>query len=175
MSERTMLSLDAIEDLSRRVLVASGTTAANAAPVGLSIRRAEADGVHSHGLFRLPTYAEHVRVGKVDGKAMPRLETVGPAGTRADAATGFAHPAITLGLGALVPQARVQGIAALAVINSYNCGASAITSRTSRSPVWSVSPSSTRRSRWRRGAARCRCSARIRWPSPFRARPACRW
>lgn len=122
MSERTMLSLDAIEDLSRRVLVASGTTAANAAPVGLSIRRAEADGVHSHGLFRLPTYAEHVRVGKVDGKAMPRLETVGPAGTRADAATGFAHPAITLGLGALVPQARAQGIAALAVINSYNCG-----------------------------------------------------
>lgn len=122
MTERAILSLDAVEALSHRVLVASGTSPANASPVALSIRRAEADGVHSHGLFRLPTYAEHVRVGKVDGKATPALESIGPAGTRVDAATGFAHPAIALGLGALVPQARAQGIAALAVTNSYNCG-----------------------------------------------------
>lgn len=122
MSEGTTMTLAAIEALSLRVLTASGTTAANAAPVARSIMRAEADGVHSHGLFRLPTYAEHVRAGKVDGAAAPRLEAVGPAGTRVDAATGFAHPAISLGIAALVPQARAQGIAALAVTNSYNCG-----------------------------------------------------
>ncbi len=122
MSDRTTMTLDAIEALSLRVLSASGTTAANAAPVARSIMRAEADGVHSHGLFRLPTYAEHVRAGKVDGAAVPRLEMVGPAGTRVDAATGFAHPAISLGIATLVPQARAQGIAALAVTNSYNCG-----------------------------------------------------
>ncbi|MBL8701354.1 MAG: Ldh family oxidoreductase [Alphaproteobacteria bacterium] len=122
MSERTTMTLAEIEALSARVLAASGTAPANAGPVARSIMRAEADGVHSHGLFRLPTYAEHVRVGKVDGAAVPRLETVGAAGTRVDAATGFAHPAISLGIASLATQARAQGIAGLAVTNSYNCG-----------------------------------------------------
>jgi (2R)-3-sulfolactate dehydrogenase (NADP+) len=39
-----------------------------------------------------------------------------------DAATGFAHPAIDLGFEELIPLARAQGIAALAIRNSYNCG-----------------------------------------------------
>jgi (2R)-3-sulfolactate dehydrogenase (NADP+) len=117
-----MLSLDDIEALSRRVLLASGTASAAADPVARSIRRAEADGIRSHGLFRLPTYAEHVRVGKVDGAAVPDLAVAGPGGLRVDARTGFAHPAIALGLAALLPLARAQGIAALAVTNSYNCG-----------------------------------------------------
>ncbi|MDE0002803.1 MAG: Ldh family oxidoreductase [Rhodospirillaceae bacterium] len=39
-----------------------------------------------------------------------------------DAATGFAHPAIDLGFERLFPLAREQGVAALAVRNSYNCG-----------------------------------------------------
>lgn len=117
-----VLSLDAIEDLSRRVLLASGTAAAAADPVARSIRRAEADGIRSHGLFRLPTYAEHVRVGKVDGAAMPTLTATAPGGISVDACTGFAHPAIARGLAALMPLARTQGVAALAVTNSYNCG-----------------------------------------------------
>lgn len=119
---KTTLSLDAIEALARRVLLANRTTPANAEPVARSIMRAEADGVHSHGLFRLPTYAEHARIGKVDGAASPTIEIVGGAGSRVDARTGFAHPAIRLGLERLVPQALAQGIAALAVTNSYNCG-----------------------------------------------------
>ena len=116
------LDLAAIERLALDVLLHAGTTPENAAPVARSIVRAEADGVRSHGLFRLPTYAEHVRVGKVDGRAAPTLESVAPSGLRADARTGFAHPAIALGLERLIPLARAQGIAALAVTNSYNCG-----------------------------------------------------
>ncbi len=119
---RTTLTLAAIEALAQQVLLASRTTASNAAPVARSIMRAEADGVRSHGLFRLPTYAEHARIGKVDGAATPTIEIVAAAGSRVDARTGFAHPAIRLGLERLVPQARAQGIAALAVTNSYNCG-----------------------------------------------------
>ena len=36
--------------------------------------------------------------------------------------TGFAHPAIALGFDALIGVAHSQGIAALAIRNSYNCG-----------------------------------------------------
>ena len=117
-----ILSLVEIEDLSLRVLIASGATLANAKPVARSIMRAEADGIRSHGLFRLPTYAEHVRVGKVSGAAIPEIRTTGPAGVKVDAATGFAHPAIQAGIQMMMPLARSQGIAALAVTNSYNCG-----------------------------------------------------
>ena len=111
-----------VDDLARRVLLRAGTSAANAEPVVASIVAAEADGIHSHGLFRLPTYAEHVACGKVDGHAVPRVTQTGPAALHADAACGFAHPAIAAGLHALLPLATETGCAALAVGNSYNCG-----------------------------------------------------
>ena len=116
------LSPQDVEDLARRVLLRAGTSAGNAEPVVASIVAAEADGIHSHGLFRLPTYAEHVACGKVDGHAVPVVTPTGPAALHADAACGFAHPAIALGLAALVPLATETGCAALAVSNSYNCG-----------------------------------------------------
>jgi (2R)-3-sulfolactate dehydrogenase (NADP+) len=116
------LTLDEVRSLAFGALVGSGTSEANARVVAESIVEAEADGIHSHGLARLPHYCEHVRCGKVDGRAVPACERVGPAALRADARAGFAHPAIALGLGRLIPLARENGIAALAVVNSYNCG-----------------------------------------------------
>ena len=82
----------------------------------------EADGIASHGLAYIPIYCEHVRCGKVDGQARPVVEVPSPSVVKVDAATGFAHPAIDLGFERLVPLAKVQGIAALAIRNSYNCG-----------------------------------------------------
>jgi (2R)-3-sulfolactate dehydrogenase (NADP+) len=41
---------------------------------------------------------------------------------RVDAGAGFAHPAIDAGFAALIPLAREQGLAMLAIYNSYNCG-----------------------------------------------------
>ena len=116
------LSLTEIEDLSFRALVAAGTTEANARPLAIATAATEADGIASHGLAYIPIYCEHVRCGKVDGQARPVVELPGPAVVKVDAATGFAHPAIDLGFDRLVPMAREQGIAALAIRNSYNCG-----------------------------------------------------
>lgn len=116
------LTLDEVESLAVRALVASNTGQANARSVGRSIVDAEADGIHSHGLARLPNYCEHARAGKVDGHAVPTCERVGAAALKADARTGFAHPALDLGLAGLIPLARENGIAALAVVNSYNSG-----------------------------------------------------
>jgi (2R)-3-sulfolactate dehydrogenase (NADP+) len=117
-----LLSLAEVEDLTRRALAGSGVSAANLGPLVASVVAAEADGIHSHGLARLPTYCEHARCGKIDGAATPVLDQPRPGLVRVDARDGFAHPAIELGLPALVAAARSQGIAALAVTNSYNCG-----------------------------------------------------
>lgn len=116
------LTLEQVEELTQSALVACNTREDNARSVTRSVVASEADGIHSHGLARLPTYCEHARCGKIDGYADPTVEAIAPSGLLADAQDGFAHPAIDRGLERLYPLAREQGIAALAVTNSYNCG-----------------------------------------------------
>ncbi|EBA16856.1 malate/L-lactate dehydrogenase family protein [Roseobacter sp. SK209-2-6] len=122
MSATETLTLSEIEDLAFKALVAAGTSEENARPLAVATAMTEADGVASHGLAYVPIYAGHVDCGKVDGKAVPQLSTPRPSVVAVDAATGFAHAAIDKGFEALIPLAREQGIAALAVNNSYNCG-----------------------------------------------------
>ena len=116
------LSLADIEDLAFRALVAAGTSPANARPLAVATAQTEADGVASHGLAYIPIYAEHVQCGKVDGQAAPVFELPRPGMLLADAATGFPHTAIDQGFARLISMAKNQGIAALAIRNSYNCG-----------------------------------------------------
>ena len=122
MSDTVNLSLQAVGDLTERVLRACGTDQGNALSVARSVIAAEADGIHSHGLARLPTYAEHVLCGKVDGRAEPSMVRQRPGAVAVDAAAGFAHPAIDLGLPELAAAARENGVATMTVRNSYNCG-----------------------------------------------------
>lgn len=118
----TTMSLTEIESLSMRALMDAGTSEANARPLAVATAATEADGIASHGLAYIPIYCEHVRCGKVDGQARPTIQLPGPSVVNVDAATGFAHPAIDLGFERLVPLAGEQGIAALSIRNSYNCG-----------------------------------------------------
>ncbi|MCI2398511.1 Ldh family oxidoreductase [Aliiroseovarius subalbicans] len=122
MMQTRTLTLAEIEDLSQRALEAAGTTPENARALAQATAATEADGVASHGLAYIPIYAEHVQCGKVDGKAQPVLTRPKPGVICVDADSGFAHPAIDMGFDALVPLAREQGVAALSIRNSYNCG-----------------------------------------------------
>ena len=84
--------------------------------------RRRRDGIASHDLAYIPIYAEHVQCGKVDGKAMPVIETPTASMIRIDAATGFTHPAIDAGFEKLIPLARTNGITGMSIHNSCNCG-----------------------------------------------------
>lgn len=122
MSNTENLTLNEIEDLAFRALIKAGTSETNARPLAVATAATEADGVASHGLAYIPIYCAHVQCGKVDGQARPVLSTPRPGVVTVDAATGFAHSAIDLGFEMLIPLARVQGVAVLAIKNSYNCG-----------------------------------------------------
>jgi (2R)-3-sulfolactate dehydrogenase (NADP+) len=122
MSAAQQLTLDEINRLAMSALLAAGATQLQAEPLAAAITAAEADGIASHGLAYLPTYCEHLKCDKVDGKAVPEVTKPKPALVVVDAKSGFAHPAIDAGFKALVPLAREFGIAGLAVRNSYNCG-----------------------------------------------------
>ncbi len=116
------LSLQAVEELASEALVQAGTMRDSAEAVGRALAAAERDGIASHGLAQLPNFVTHVRCGKVDGGAEPQVEQPTGAAVRVDAAHGFAHPAIDAGLELLPRAAQSNGVAAMGVSRSYNCG-----------------------------------------------------
>lgn len=122
MTETPRMNFDEIKQLAFRALVAAGTHEENARALAHATAATEFDGISSHGLAYIPIYCEHVQCGKVDGQAKPILTRPAPSVINVDAATGFAHPAIDLGFDSLVSVAKEQGVAVLAVRNSYNCG-----------------------------------------------------
>jgi (2R)-3-sulfolactate dehydrogenase (NADP+) len=118
----TTLTLDAVDDLARRMLVASGASALQAGATARSIRDAEAEGIRTVGLSYLPTYCEHVRCGKVVGDVVPTVTRPRAATVVVDAGNGFCHPAFEAGEAPLVDAARTCGVGILAIAHSYSAG-----------------------------------------------------
>lgn len=117
-----ILTLDAVESHALVRLRKAGASDVAAAAVARSIRLAERDGIRSHGLLYLPVYEEHLRCGKVVGTAVPKVARPRPGAVSVDAGHGFAHPAIAAGMPDLCAAARANGIAAMTLFRSYNCG-----------------------------------------------------
>lgn len=117
-----VLTLDEVERISRRMLVASGASELQADATARSIRDAEAEGIRTVGLSYLPTYCDHVACGKVFGDAVPSVTTPRPGTVVVDAGLGFCHPAYEAGEPHLVAAARANGIAMLTLTHSYSAG-----------------------------------------------------
>ncbi len=117
-----ILALDRLRDLAAEVLEASRTSPANAVIVAEALVAADADGIPSHGVARLPAYAEQAMSGKVDGFADPHVEQTAAAALRVDARDGFAFPAIRLGLTHALDVVARTGVVAVAVTRSHHFG-----------------------------------------------------
>ena len=115
-------TLDELEQLAFKVFLNSNVSENNAAHVVRALVQAEADGVPSHGLSRVPSYADQAKSGKVNGHAIARLEQTATAALRVDANGGYAYPAIHLGLGRAMTLAQEAGIVGLAIGNSHHGG-----------------------------------------------------
>jgi len=117
------LSLAEAEDLVTQALVRNRTSEKNAQAVAKALVLAEADGIKSHGLIRLPLYAAQAKKQKVDGFATPSLERPRVGAIVIDAKNGFAYPAIDLAIGMLRGITPASGIAAAGIGRSHHCGA----------------------------------------------------
>ncbi len=117
------IDLGTLEELAAHALVAADTSEANATVVAAALVAADADGLASHGVSRVPFYADQAASKKVDGHATPVLEQHAAAAVRVDAADGFAYPAIRMGLARAVEIAGDAGVAAVSIGNSHHCGA----------------------------------------------------
>ena len=98
------------------------TSAENARLVARALVRAEAEDLKSHGLLRVPVYAAQARVGKVDGFAVPSVDSARPALLAIDAKNGFAYPAMNRAIASLPALAREFGIAAAGIRRSHHVG-----------------------------------------------------
>ena len=116
------LSLAEAEALVVEALQRCRTSAENASIVAHGLVLAEADGLKSHGLLRVPIYAAQAKVGKVDGFATPSVERRRPALIGIDAQHGFAYPAMNRAVGLLPDMAREFGIAAAGIRRSHHVG-----------------------------------------------------
>ena len=92
------LGLDEIYDLAKKVMLTNGCDDSNASALADIIARAERDGSHSHGLFRVPGYVKALRSGKVDGHAKPTVKHITPAVIQVDGHGCFAPLAQAVGL-----------------------------------------------------------------------------
>ena len=117
------LSLDEIFDLAKKTLLSNGCDEENASILSDTIMRAERDGSHSHGLFRLPAYVAALKSKKVNGKARPEVKKISPSVIKVLGNNAFAPMVLKVGLPALIKLAKETGVAVLAITNSHHMAA----------------------------------------------------
>ncbi len=117
------MTLDECRALCVGVLEENGCDGPNAAAVAATVTAAERDHAHSHGLFRLPGYVAGLRSGKVNGRAAPKAERLGPTIIRVHGDRGYTPLSHETGLPLLAEAAREHGMAALAIVRTHHFAA----------------------------------------------------
>ncbi len=119
----TQLTLDEIYNLARTALLNAGSNEEMADIVADTVTKAERDGSHSHGLFRIPGYVASLKSGKVNKNADPKVEYITPVLVRCDADHGYAPLAHSRCLNMLTEAAKTYGIAMAQITKSHHFAA----------------------------------------------------
>lgn len=118
-------TLAELTDLAARALKRAGASKAMATVTAQALVAAEAEGLSGHGLSRVALYAQHLRAGRADGKAKPKIIRKSGATCLIDASGGLAFPAAALAAAEAIKRARRAGVAFVGVTNSHHFGAAA--------------------------------------------------
>ncbi|MES2385719.1 MAG: Ldh family oxidoreductase [Pseudomonadota bacterium] len=116
------LSIAEATRLATLALRHAGAGDAMASSTARALVRAEAQGLASHGLSRVPQYAIHLRNGRADGKALPMITRHKGAAVLVDAKQGLAFPACDLAISTAITTAQALGVCFAGITNSHHCG-----------------------------------------------------
>jgi (2R)-3-sulfolactate dehydrogenase (NADP+) len=105
-----------------KALQAAGANPAMASSTARALVLAEAQGIASHGLSRVPQYATHLKNGRANGKAQPVVAQKKGAALVVDAQQGLAFPACDLAVAQAIRTASELGVCFAGVRNSHHCG-----------------------------------------------------
>jgi (2R)-3-sulfolactate dehydrogenase (NADP+) len=119
------LSIAGVQELATRALVRAGATAGAADATARALVYADARGLASHGVSRVPQYVAHLMNGRADGSARPRVAAGKGGAALIDACSGLAFPACALAIEEAIRRAREFGVAFVGVTNSHHFGVAA--------------------------------------------------
>jgi (2R)-3-sulfolactate dehydrogenase (NADP+) len=116
---------DELEGLMIRALERAGATRSMAAATAAALVAAEMEGISSHGASRIPQYCGHVRNGRANGTAVPKVSRDSRAACLVDANGGLAYQACALAVREAIERAKQYGVAFVAIANSNHFGVAA--------------------------------------------------
>ncbi|MBP0623334.1 Ldh family oxidoreductase [Cupriavidus consociatus] len=122
----TRMSLEQLQKLANDALRRAGASALQADATASALVRADAQGLPSHGVSRVPMYIGHMREDRVDGQATPVVRAQRAGTVLVDAACGFAFPACDLAIAEAMRRAKEVGVGVGLVTNSHHFGAAAL-------------------------------------------------
>jgi (2R)-3-sulfolactate dehydrogenase (NADP+) len=117
-----VLTLDQIESLCADALKRAGASDEQAAIVAEEIMDAEAEGIRNVGLGYLHLYLKHLRCGKVNPAAAPKIVKTSESATVVDADFGFCHHAYVIAEERLIETTRAQGVGLMSIHQSSSAG-----------------------------------------------------
>jgi len=117
------LTLSELTALAARALVRAGASEAMAQATARALVDADAQGLATHGLSRLPLYCEHLREGRATGAAAPRVVSDRAGCCLVDAGGGLAYEALQMAVREVIERAGRCGVAFCGVTNSHHSGA----------------------------------------------------
>ncbi len=118
-------TIAALTDLATRALARAGANPEMARATAAALVGADAQGLASHGVSRVPQYATHLANGRVDGRALPAIAGAKGGAVLVDARCGLAFPACALAVATAIERAREHGVAFAGVTNSHHFGVAA--------------------------------------------------
>ena len=119
------VGLDALQAMAEAALEKAGAGPAMAHATARALVAAEAQGLASHGLSRVPQYCSHLKLGRADGAAVPKVVRSGAGAVLIDAADGLAFAACELAVLEAIVRAKENGVAIAGVTNSHHFGVAA--------------------------------------------------
>ena len=117
------LIVEVLTALAANALRASGASAGMANVTAKYLVAADAQGLGTHGVARVPTYCGHLKAGRARGDAVPRIVNEKAAACLIDAGDGLGFGPCEFALVQAMRRAEQHGVGFAGVTNSHHCGA----------------------------------------------------
>ncbi|MFJ7567625.1 Ldh family oxidoreductase [Herminiimonas sp. NPDC097707] len=121
-----LVTIDELTSLTMLALEKAGASLSAAKAAARALVAADAQGLASHGVSRVPQYTTFLRNGRSSTTAIPKIVHSKGGACLIDAQSGMAYEACALAIQTATARAREFGISCVGVTNSNHFGAAAV-------------------------------------------------
>lgn len=121
-----LVTIDELTSLTMLALEKAGASLSAAKAAAHALVAADAQGLASHGVSRVPQYTTFLRNGRTSTTAIPKIAHSKGGACLIDAQSGMAYEACALAIQTATARAREFGISCAGVTNSNHFGAAAV-------------------------------------------------